>query len=676
MTLASHPRIIVGLFVAASCAPVQPAPGAGDLSSITRDTVEARQLFAENIDAIHKRDRARYLATYLQTSSLARSGPGGLELGYENWSARRSSSWPDTLVASNLRVVPLAPGVVYGTYCYSVTQRDTTSSGVSERVFVKTPAGWRIAVTTAFGLPPGTPAQCTRTMVAPTTPKLLVFITVDALRPDYFTRFDSQLTGGLARLYRGGAVFTNGYQDHAITETAPGHSATMSGRFPVHTGIPTNLTGVGDFNSPLLEVPGPGASPSRFLGSTLTDWLIAKDSSTRVLSVSRKDRGAILPIGRSKQPVFWYSGNGNFTTSTYYTSALPGWVREFNARKLAAGYAGRDWNLLLPESEYSEPDSVAIESRGVGFTFPHIVPRSADSVAWMLPDLPWMDDLTLALAMQGLHTLSLGTGPQTDVLAISLSTTDAIGHRYGPDSREVHDQVLRLDRTLGTFLDSLFKVRKADEIVIALTADHGMTPFPGVRSSDPNTGAKSVDPQGILREMSNSLAASGVPGSGFSYLGGVYRGNGFEFDSGVLTVDQFGLRAAKLNADSVIEKFRAAFLALPGIARADRIRELARRDTVTDHIARRWLHAFANEEHAALVVTPAPYSSWSATYAMHGTPNEVDARVPIIFYGHAFIPGRYAQFARVVDMAPTLATVLRVVPSERLDGRVLSNAIR
>jgi len=124
------------------------------------DTVEARRLFEENIDAIHKRDRARYLATYLHTAALGRNGPAGLELGYEGWSARRDSTWPDTLVARNLRVLPITPGVVYGAYCYTVTQKDTTSSGVSERIFVKTPEGWRIAVTTAFGLVAGAPAQC------------------------------------------------------------------------------------------------------------------------------------------------------------------------------------------------------------------------------------------------------------------------------------------------------------------------------------------------------------------------------------------------------------------------------------------------------------------------------------------------------------------------------------
>ena len=151
----------LALFIAvAACTPAQANTRPSPTGSITSDTVAARQLFEQNIDAIHKRDRERYLATYLHTQALARNGPAGLELGYEGWSARRDSTWPDTLVARNLRVHSIAPGVVYGTYCYTVTQKDTTSSGVSERVFVKTAEGWKIAVTTAFGLPAGAPAQC------------------------------------------------------------------------------------------------------------------------------------------------------------------------------------------------------------------------------------------------------------------------------------------------------------------------------------------------------------------------------------------------------------------------------------------------------------------------------------------------------------------------------------
>jgi hypothetical protein len=124
------------------------------------DTVEARRLFEENIDAIHKRDRARYLATYIHAPTLARNGPTGLQLGFDDWGARRDTTWPDTLVAERMKVVPLAKGVVYGTYCYRVTQNRVTTSGVSERVFIKTLTGWKIAVTTAFGLPEGAPEQC------------------------------------------------------------------------------------------------------------------------------------------------------------------------------------------------------------------------------------------------------------------------------------------------------------------------------------------------------------------------------------------------------------------------------------------------------------------------------------------------------------------------------------
>lgn len=139
--------------VLTGCATAPVASPVAQTSTVT-DSVEALALFRENIDAIHKRDRPRYIATYLQSPRLARNGPDGLELGFENWPARTSTSWPDTLMARDLTVVPLAPGVVYGTYRYDVRYGDSVSTGVSERVFVKTPAGWRIAVTTAFGRPP------------------------------------------------------------------------------------------------------------------------------------------------------------------------------------------------------------------------------------------------------------------------------------------------------------------------------------------------------------------------------------------------------------------------------------------------------------------------------------------------------------------------------------------
>src|SRR5688572_18648154 len=200
------------------------------------------------------------------------------------------------------------------------------------------------------------------------SPKLLVFITVDQLRGDMLDRYRSDLSRGYATLM-GGAWFVNGYQDHAITETAPGHASTLSGRFPRSTGIIENAAGVSDARYPVLGAPRePGASPERFRGTTLFDWLVAKDRRSRALSVSRKDRGAILPIGRSKQDIYWYSSTtGNFTSSTFYRDTLPTWATEFNARRLPQRYKGTQWTLTRPLSTYPEPDTVPEENNGRTF---------------------------------------------------------------------------------------------------------------------------------------------------------------------------------------------------------------------------------------------------------------------------------------------------------------------
>src|SRR6266498_463134 len=147
-------------------------------------------------------------------------------------------------------------------------------------------------------------------------PRLVVVITVDQLRADYLDRYRAQLTGGLGLLLKRGAVFADAYQDHAVTETAPGHSTILSGRWPAHTGIVRNPAGVQDQAAPLIGVTGPGASPARFRGTAFFDWLKAANPGARALSISGKDRGAILPIGRAKQQVYWYVG-GFFTTSRY-----------------------------------------------------------------------------------------------------------------------------------------------------------------------------------------------------------------------------------------------------------------------------------------------------------------------------------------------------------------------
>jgi predicted AlkP superfamily pyrophosphatase or phosphodiesterase len=509
--------------------------------------------------------------------------------------------------------------------------------------------------------PGGTPLPPTPDEV----PTLVVVFTVDQLRMDYFDRFEHQLTGGLARLYRGGAVFTNAFQDHANTETAPGHASTMSGRFPASTGIVANSAGVNDPTEPLIGARGSGASPFRFRGSTLTDWIRTKNPRSRALSVSRKDRGAILPIGRQPQEVYWYASNGTFTTSTWYHDTLPGWVQAFNARKLPHSYAGRDWTLLLEESAYPEVDSLELGSARGNVLFPHRLSQSPDTAVAMLPSFPWMDEVTLQFALHGLQALELGRGPQTDILAISLSTTDAVGHAFGPDSREIHDHILRLDRMMGAFLDSLFKLRDSTKMVIALTADHGVAPYPRVSQALGRGEPVYFDPNEQLEAFEQSLVAAKVPEGAVT------------IEDLVLLVDRPALIRAKINADSIVDVFIARVRQIPGVARVDRYADLARADTTKDFIARRWLHMLPPEMPVEAIVTPKEYSRPSnATYASHGTPYDTDAHVPVIFYGPPFRPGKYDEFARVVDMAPTLAWVTATPPLERLDGRVLRSALR
>jgi predicted AlkP superfamily pyrophosphatase or phosphodiesterase len=497
-------------------------------------------------------------------------------------------------------------------------------------------------------------------------PSLVVFITVDQMRPDYFTLWEKQLQGGLARLYRGGAVFLNGFQDHAITETAPGHASAMSGRFPRSTGIVANSAGVGDPQSPVLGVRGEGASPFRFRGTTLIDWMRYRDPASRALSVSRKDRGAILPLGRAKQHVLWYAPNGTFTTSTYYADTLPSWVQAFNARKLPQQWTGKTWDLLLPSTDYAEPDSVPVESNGSDFVFPHAFPAESALTAAVFAAYPMMDALTLSMALEGVRQLQLGAGTHTDLLAISLSTTDAVGHRFGPDSREIHDQVLRLDRYLGAFFDSLYAMRDSTRIVVALTADHAVAPFTQVRSRYPNQGAGHADDLApTVALLGASLREAGVDPSAAAY------------ENEMLFLDADALTAHGLNVDAVARLFVQEATKVPGILRADRVKTLAQRDTVTDYVARRWLHMLPPDLPVAVVVTLKPYWYWNnVSFATHGTPHDYDANVPIIFYGAGVKPGRYTQRALVVDIAPTLAEILRINPLEKLDGHALRAVLR
>ena len=522
-----------------------------------------------------------------------------------------------------------------------------------------------LAACSSGAQPPARPAPAP----APERPRLLVFFTIDQLHPDYLDRFAGQFTGGLARLTKGGAWFTNAFQDHAITETAPGHASTMSGRFPRSTGIVGNLAGVLDPEFPLVGgTRGDPASPFRFRGTVLGDWLRYHNPRSRLVSVSRKDRGAILPLGRARGEAYWYASNGTFTTSRYYGDTLPSWVQRFNARRLPQQYAKRTWTLLLDAASYPEPDTVDVESGGQDNIFPHPFPADTATTTAVLANYPMMDEVTLQLALEALNARELGAARgRTDILAVSLSTTDAVGHKYGPDSREIHDQLLRLDRSLGAFLDSLYKVRDSSQVVLALTADHAVAPYPTglARSRYRDVQGGYADLRQAVGTLAASLAAAGVDSTGYRW----------EWETLYLEPEAFA--RAHVNRDSVARDFAARAAKVEGVLRAEAWVDLVKKDVRNDDIGRRWQHMFPPDVPVGVVITLKPFWYWAGvTFATHGSPHAYDAHVPVLFAGAGVRPGKHAEMARVVDMAPTLAELLGVQPMEALDGVVLRRAIR
>jgi len=497
----------------------------------------------------------------------------------------------------------------------------------------------------------------------PGPPALVVLIAIDQMRADYFDRFGSQFTGGLARL-RSGTFFRHGRQDHAMTETAPGHSTMLSGRDPARTGIVSNTLGVADPLAPVIGAPGElGASPRRFIGSTLYDWMLAADSDARVLSVSRKDRGAIFPVGRARGAVFWYAA-GCFTTSRYYADTLPTWVLAYNAKGGPASLAGAVWRPLLPDSAYPEPDSMAYENGGSNVAFPHALPTQPDSAAARLAAFPWMDSLTLDFAVAGMRSMGLGRRERPDLLVVSLSTTDAIGHAFGPDSREIHDHLLHVDRWLGAFLDSLSAAVDGREVVVVLTSDHGVTSFPEYLAGVRHQKAGRVSIADVARLAGQRLAAR-------------YRMDfGVGVDNGLLSADVPALKRRGVNVDSLATALAASVRQRPGVADVFTPAALARASgqSVT---AGRWRRLLPAGYGWLVAVSLKPGYVWSdgKLSAEHGGMGDDDVEVPIAFMGPGIPRATVLRPVRTVDIGPTLAAYLNVAPTEPVDGRVLREVL-
>jgi hypothetical protein len=483
----------------------------------------------------------------------------------------------------------------------------------------------------------------------PTKPKLVVIIVADQFRYDYLTRFQADYKAGLDRLARNGAVFTNAYLEHFPTVTAIGHSVVLTGAFPSVSGIIGNdwydresgrqVTSVSDPQVSLLGGTGEsGASPHRLLVSTVGDELkLATGGKARVIGISMKDRAAILPAGHLADAAYWYDGNnGSFVTSSYYRADLPEWVKEFNSRA-ASRYKGMEWlGRKMPENE--KAFSAILGS-------------------------PFGNDLLEAFAEQVIRIEKLGQGPATDLISISLSSNDYVGHQFGPESPQVRDICIQTDQEIGRLFRFLDDQVGLQNVLVVFTADHGVAPMPDGQAGRRIPGGRM--PAGIVQ--------SGVQAELTRRYGeGKWIVSPSEHS---LYLNRELMQKKNLPLAEVEQAAKEAISSIPHVFRVYTGEQLTNKASWQDLVGRRVLNGHNLSRGADLYILLDPYWMFGAAGTTHGTAFNYDAHVPVVFMGPGIRPGRYDQSIAANDIAPTLATLLEVDPPSGSAGRVLVEAI-
>jgi predicted AlkP superfamily pyrophosphatase or phosphodiesterase len=514
-------------------------------------------------------------------------------------------------------------------------------------------------------------------------PRLVLVLVIDQLRAD---RVGAELPGGLGRLAREGRFYTEAALDHALTETCPGHATILSGCHPARAGIPGNrfldlakgeaVYCVADSADSARVLGGAeGRSPRNLRVATLGDWMKSADPASRVFSVSGKDRAAITLAGHSADAAYWFQGEGEigFTTSGYYLDRLPHWVREFNGEHPPEdGFLARvpaRWDHLVDEGGAPDrPDDFPGESSRYGRTSGHPL-RDGDpeEFAARLSASPFLDEASLDFATALLREEGLGRRSSPDLLAVSLSGMDFIGHLYGPYSHESEDALRRLDLAVGRFLDLLELELGPGAVLAVLTSDHGVLPLPEWLE---RTGADRCPVPGgrtSLRWLGLRLLAK--LHWELSPLFSLPR-PWLIFADSQIGVDRSLARRHGVAVEEVVAATRRILESEPSIARVWTPEEIA---SETDEIAHLYRNSFDPERSGDLMVQLAPTCLVSPfdEGTSHGTPYLYDRAIPLIFWGVGIEGGRVPGPARTVDIAPTLARRLGIEPPDGLDGRPL-----
>jgi predicted AlkP superfamily pyrophosphatase or phosphodiesterase len=528
-------------------------------------------------------------------------------------------------------------------------------------------------------------------------PKLIVAVVVDQFRYDYLLRFRDSYTGGIKKLLSEGAVFVDAHYPQYPTVTAVGHSTFLSGATPSASGIINNgwfertpfVTKIGACSGAVVPKEGRsissvtddsvclvgiepkerGSSPRRLLVSTLGDELKIARGASKVIGISLKDRAAILPAGHMADAAYWFAG-GRFVTSTYYMEKLPEWVADFNRTLPDRVKAYQMWSPVD-----GKPDDRPFCTMKADSAVRPCGGAKESKMEGKIENTPLTNEMLEDLAERAIENEQLGRHEDTDVLALSFSANDLIGHELGPDSPEVRDISIRTDLLLGKLFNFLDRAKLGeDKTLVVFTADHGVAPVPKVNNERKMPGGWVSTEEASLR-IGEKLSAH-------------FRKQGIDWfrdhNSGLLYLNYEAIAQLDLDAAKVRRVAADAARTLPHIARVFTRDDLLRGGERADRIGRAVQLGFYGPRSGDIILVPEPYYMFTGNPAgsepgdgtTHLTPYSYDSHVPLIFFGPGMIRGgSYYGRVAVNDVAPTLAAILGVETPSGSSGRILSEIL-
>jgi predicted AlkP superfamily pyrophosphatase or phosphodiesterase len=503
----------------------------------------------------------------------------------------------------------------------------------------------------------------------PKKPKLIVGIVVDQMRQDYLYKYaDRYNEDGFKRLINEGFMMKNGHYNYIPTYTGPGHASVYTGTTPATHGIISNnwyvkSTGESIYcagDSTVTNVggtPGNGQiSPRNLLTTTITDELrFASNKRSKVVGIAIKDRGASLPAGHLGDAYWFDSENGDFMTSTYYHDELPAWVKAFNAKKLPDSYLNQSWETLYPIDTYTQSiaDDNPFEASFSGkelSTFPYNLAelREQNGGPGLIAATPFGNSLTLDFAIAAIEGENLGKGKETDFLAMSFSSPDYIGHRFGPASIEVEDNYLRLDRDMATLLEYLDKTIGEGEYLIFLTSDHGVADVATYMESE--------------KVPSGNLNVSYIRSQLIGYMIAVY-GEGdwiLNVSNEQVFLNEKLARDQKLDLGKIEDELALFLLRFRGIKEvytATTMKTAAFEEGRAHSLQNGYNHKSSGN---LLLILEPGWLTGGAKGTSHGTGFTYDTHVPIIFFGWNVKAGSSTRYSTITDIAPTLSMMLGI----------------